>query len=254
MADFALLAVLATVMGLSIYLSMPVVLFKSMRSRTMTVLNAVAIGILVFLLADIFSDAATILYTNPTSSYLANPLYAVTFALALSLCFGLLFAVEHRSRGSTLTPTMTALIIALAIGFQNLTEGLVFGAAWAAGTVGLVGVIFVGFFLQNVTEGFPITSPLLGRSDRRVGLLAVFFLIGGLPTVAGGMVGYFWASVYLDLVFDALAIGAILYCLLPMLRIAFRPAEPPDATYLKQRLTYLGVLAGFLIGFAVNAI
>ena len=149
---------------------------------------------------------------------------------------------------------MMALIIALAIGFQNLTEGLVFGAAWAAGTVGLIGVIFVGFFLQNVTEGFPITSPFFGKAERRVGLLALFFLVGGLPTIAGGLVGYYWASTYLDILFDGLAIGAILYVILPMLRIAFRPADPPDATYLKQRLTYIGILAGFLIGFAVNAL
>jgi len=253
-ANFLLLAALATVMGLSIYLSLPIVLMKSMRSRTMTVLNAAAIGILVFLLADVFSNAAAIIYTNPSSSYLANPVYALTFALSVSLCFLVLYLVEHRSRGTALTPSMTALIIALAIGFQNLTEGLVFGAAWAAGTLGLVGVIFTGFFLQNVTEGFPIASPLLGRADKRLGVVALLFLVGGLPTVAGGIVGYFLTSNFLNLVFDSLAIGAILYCILPMLRIAFRPADPPDATYLKQRLTYLGVLLGFLVGFAVNAI
>jgi zinc transporter, ZIP family len=253
-ASFALLALLSTAMGLSIYLSLPIVLTKSTRSRTMTVLNAAAIGILVFLLADVFSNAASIIYTNPSSSFLADPWYAVTFVIAVSVCFLSLYQIEHRSRGATLTPTMTAFIIALAIGFQNLTEGLVFGAAWAAGTIGLVGVIFTGFFLQNVTEGFPITSPLLGRSDRRLGLVALFFLVGGLPTVAGGLVGFFYTSNLLNLLFDSLAIGAILYCILPMLRIAFRPADPPDATYLKQRLTYVGILLGFLVGFAVNAL
>ncbi|HXY46536.1 MAG TPA: hypothetical protein VEK13_01375 [Thermoplasmata archaeon] len=254
MANFPLLVALATLMGLSIYISMPIILMKSSRSRTMTVLNAAAIGILIFLLADVFSDASTIIYTNATSSYLASPGYAITFGVAVAVCFVALYLIEHRSRNANLTPTMMALIIALAIGFQNLTEGLVFGAAWAAGTVGLIGVIFVGFFLQNVTEGFPITSPFLGKTERRVGLLSLFFLVGGLPTIAGGLVGYYWASAFLDLVFDALAIGAILYCILPMLRIAFRPADPPDATYLKQRLTYVGILAGFLIGFAVNAL
>ena len=78
------------------------------------------------------------------------------------------------------------MVIAAAIGFQNLTEGLVFGAIWAVGIVGLLTVIFVGFFLQNVTEGFPITAPLLGKNERKIGVLAALFLVGGLPTVLGG--------------------------------------------------------------------
>ena len=85
-------------------------------------------------------------------------------------------------------------------------------------------------------------------------MLALLFLVGGLPTVLGGVVGYFYNSPLLDVTFDALAIGAILYCILPMLRNAFRPASTPEASYLKQRLTYIGILIGFLLGFLVNAI
>jgi len=252
MASFLQLVALSTVMGLSIYLSMPIILRKKMASRTITILNSAAIGILVFLLADIFSDVAPIIY--PGGTYVADWRYAVGFTLAVAGCYLVLFAVEHRSRGTKATPVSLALIVALAIGFQNLTEGLVFGAYWALGVVGLSTVIFVGFFLQNVTEGFPITAPLLAHQDRRLGLIAVFFLIGGLPTVVGGVAGYFYNSDPFDLVFDALAIGAILYSILPMLRTAFRPADPPEATYIKQRLTYLGILLGFLVGFLVNAI
>jgi ZIP family zinc transporter len=254
MADFAELVALSTVMGLAIYLSMPIVLRKRMASRTITLLNSAAIGILVFLLADIFSDAAPVIYSGSSNSYVANPTYAVAFAVAVVGCYLVLFATEHRSRGTKATPVSLSLIVALAIGFQNLTEGLVFGASWAIGAVGLSTVVFVGFFLQNVTEGFPIAAPLLLQSDRRVGLLAAFFLIGGVPTIFGGVFGFFYSSTLFDLVFDALAIGAILYSLLPMLRTAFRPAEPPEATYVKQRFTYLGVLMGFLVGFLVNAI
>jgi len=254
MADFPELVALSTVMGLSIYLSLPVILHKRMASRTITILNSAAIGILIFLLADIFSDAAPVIYSNSSNVYVANPAYAVAFALAAVACYLVLFATEHRSRGTKATPTSLALIVALAIGFQNLTEGLVFGAFWAVGAIGLSTVVFVGFFLQNVTEGFPIAAPILFQSERPVGLIAAFFLIGGLPTILGGVAGYFFSSTLFDLVFDALAIGAILYSILPMLRTAFRPAEPPEATYIKQRLTYLGVLLGFLVGFLVNAI
>jgi len=254
MANFPELVILSAIMGLSIYLSLPIVLAKSLASRTITLLNAVAIGILVFLLADVFSDASTIIYTNPASPYLADPEYATAFVVASIACFVVLFFAEHRSKESTLSPRGLALVIAAAIGFQNLTEGLVFGAIWAVGIVGLLTVIFVGFFLQNVTEGFPITAPLLGKNERKIGILAALFLVGGLPTVLGGILGYFYNSPLLDVTFDALAIGAILYCILPMLRVAFRPAETPTASYAKQRLIYLGILAGFVLGFLVNAL
>ena len=252
MPSFPVLVVLSFAMGFSIFLAMPIVLLKAARSRTMTLLNAAAIGILVFLLADIFSDVAPLIYSS--GGYIANGSYATAFFFSVALCFGLLFALEHRPSRTTFSPLTTSLIVAIAIGFQNLTEGLVFGAAWAAGAVALSTVVFVGFFLQNITEGFPITSPLLGHNERRLGLIAGFFLVGGVPTIVGGVTGYFFNSQLLVVIFDALAIGAILYCLLPMLRVALRPAEPPEATYVKQRLVYLGVVIGFLLGFAVNAI
>jgi len=254
MAGFPELVILSAVMGLSIYVSLPIVLAKSIASRTIALLNAVAIGILIFLLADIFSDAASIIYSNTSSAYLANPGYSAVFVIAVVACFVILYFSEHNSKGSSLSPRALALIVAAAIGFQNLTEGLVFGATWAIGITGLLTVIFIGFFLQNVTEGFPIASPLIGKSDRAIGVLALLFLVGGLPTVLGGVVGYFYNSPLLDVTFDALAIGAILYCILPMLRNAFRPASTPEASYLKQRLTYIGILIGFLVGFLVNAI
>jgi hypothetical protein len=50
------LVALSAVMGLSIFLSMPIVFRKAMSSRTITLLNSAAIGILVFLLADLFLD------------------------------------------------------------------------------------------------------------------------------------------------------------------------------------------------------
>jgi zinc transporter, ZIP family len=254
MSNFPELLALSAVMGLSIYLSLPIVLAKSIRSRTVIVLNAVAIGILIFLMADVFSDAATLIYTNPASPYVANWTYAVAFTVAVVACFLVLYAAEHRSRGTVLSPRGLALIVALAIGFQNLTEGLVFGATWAGPSLGLLTVIFVGFFLQNVTEGFPIAAPLIGKNERAIGVLALLFLVGGLPTVLGGAFGYFYNSPLLDVTFDALAIGAILYCILPMLRNAFRPADTPDASYLKMQLTYLGILLGFVLGFLVNAV
>ena len=253
MAGFGELLGLSAAMGLAIYLSLPIVLKKAIGSKSIAFLNAAAIGILVFLVADVFSDAATILYSGTGNAYVANLPDTLLFAVAAGGSFLLLYAIEHRSQEG-LSPTKMAVIIAAAIGFQNLTEGLVFGAFWAVGALGLSTVVFVGFFLQNVTEGFPITSPFLARSDFRLGTVAAIFLVGGLPTILGAVGGYYYNSSTVDLVFDALAIGSILYAVLPMLRIAMRPAVPPEVTYVRQRLLYLGLLAGFLVGFLVNAI
>jgi len=253
MDRFTELLGISAVMGLAIYLSLPIVLRKATVSKSITFLNAAAIGILVFLAADVFSNVATLIYSNPANPYLASPADVVYFVAGVGGSFLLLYLVEHRSREG-LSPAQMALLIASAIGFQNLTEGLVFGEFWAAGTVGLSTAVFVGFFLQNVTEGFPITSPFLTHKDFRLASVALIFLVGGLPTVLGAAGGFFYTSPTVLVVFDALAIGSILYAVLPMLRLAMRPAVPPETTYVRQRLLYVGFLAGFLVGFLVNAI
>jgi zinc transporter, ZIP family len=256
MGNFPLLIVLATVMGLSIFLSLPIVYSRRAQGRWAVGLNAAAIGILVFLLADVFSDVSPILY--PGGSYVSNLGYSVLFGAAFLIAFVGLYVVDNLpSRAATVEggPRLTALIIALGIGLQNLTEGLVFGANWVKGTVGILAVVFVGFFLQNVTEGFPIASPFLGTQAKRSGaIMAGLFLVGGLPTIIGGVMGYYWSSNLFLIFFDALAIGAIAYVMLPMLRVAFRPLDSREASIRRNRLVYVGVMVGFLIGFAVNAI
>ncbi|MCI4336702.1 MAG: hypothetical protein L3K17_05850 [Thermoplasmata archaeon] len=259
MAGLPELIAVSAVMGLSIFLSLPIVMSRRITPMISATLNAFAIGILLFLLGDIFSDIAPFLASS--QSYLTIPAHDAIFVAGVAGAFLFLFLAEHRPSGQrSFSPLSTAAVVALAIGFQNLTEGLVFGSLWSAGTWaglgffgGLVGVIFLGFFVQNITEGFPIVAPLLGRSRSVVGPVVGLFLIGGLPTIGGAVVGFYWNSTALDILFDSVAMGAILYAILPMLRVAFRPAETPELSYVKQRLTYLGVLAGFLIGFAVNA-
>jgi len=263
--DFATFLLLASAMGLSIFLSLPVILMKGMRSRTIVFLNAAAIGILVFLMADIYGDVAPLIAAS--QAYLTIPSRDVLFIVAIASAYVALYLIDQRrpEEGPTadgglprapreLNPTRLALIIAFGIGLQNLTEGLVFGAAWTAGQIGLLTVIFLGFFLQNVTEGFPIVSPFLGESRYDLRRIAALFLIGGLPTIVGGAIGYFYTNVSLDVLFDALAIGAILYVVPLMLKVAFRPESSPLASYRKQRLVFFGLLAGFLLGFVVNAL
>jgi zinc transporter, ZIP family len=267
MGDFWIFMGFTAAMGLSIFLSLPIVYSKRAQGRWAVGLNAVAIGILIFLLADVFSDVSSILY--PGGSYVANTSYSIAFGIAFLVAFLGLYFVDNLPRnaprgvnaGTSDSPAAdhgvrtTALIIALGIGLQNLTEGLVFGGQWTAGALGLLAVIFIGFFLQNVTEGFPIASPFLGTNAKRgIGLMVGLFLVGGLPTLVGGAIGYYWSNNLFLVIFDALAIGAIAYVILPMLRVAFKPLATRELSVARNQLVYLGVMVGFVLGFAVNAI
>jgi len=63
----------------------------------------------------------------------------------------------------------------------------------------------------------------------------------------GGAVGYYYNSTVFDLVFDGLAIGTMLYVILPMLRNLL--GEPDSG---RLSIPYLGILLGFILGFIVN--
>jgi len=247
--DFAETLVLSSIMGLSIYISLPIVLHKRTGERSSRILTAIAIGILIFLMGDIFTNAASSLYNGSIYGYGSSVTSDGIFAASFTAGFLVLFLAESRSKEG-LTPAELALVIAIGMGFQNLTEGLVFGSLGVA--VGLSGaalVVLVGFIFQNITEGFPIASPFLGRAEGKTGLMLVLFLIGGIPTIIGGAVGFFYNSAMLDLAFDGVAIGAILYAILPMVKALFRESSPK-----LQRLSYLGIFLGFLLGFLVNLV
>ncbi|HUC38954.1 MAG TPA: hypothetical protein VL944_02385 [Candidatus Acidoferrum sp.] len=252
MSSFLGVVIFSLIMGMSIYLSLPIVMRRKTGEKTTKFLEAAAIGILVFLMADVFSDVTPSLYNGSLYGYGANAVYAALFALALVIGFFMLYYFENRSKSKQgLTPEKTALMIAIGIGLQNLTEGLVFGSLSVA--IGLFSgvalVVLVGFTLQNITEGFPIASPFINRNGRRLSVILALFLIGGIPTVIGGIAGFFYSSTMFNIFFDGLAIGSILYVILPMIKGLLRDIDP-----IKQKVAYLGIFIGFLVGFLVNLI
>ena len=247
MAGFEETIFLSAVMGFSIFLSLPIILRKNTDPAKRSFLIAVAIGILIFLIGDVFLDAAGSLYNGSLYGYGSSPEYDAIFAVSMVVGFLVLFSAGHR-RGMVLSPTQLALIIALGIAFQNLTEGLLFGSlSPGIGLTGTALVVLVGFVFQNTTEGFPIASPFLGSTEGKEGLIAGVLMIGGLPTILGGTVGYFYNNTVYDMAFYGLAIGTMLYVILPMLRNLLRE---PDSS--KLGVAYAGVFVGFLLGFIVN--
>jgi zinc transporter, ZIP family len=249
MVSLAETIALSAVMGFAIFLSLPIVLRRKTKEITTRFLEAGAIGILIFLMGDIFADVSTLLYNNSLYGYgtiVSRDLY---FAASLCAGFLILFFLESRSK-SGLSGLQLALIIALGMGFQNLTEGLVFGATGAEiGLTGTTLVVLIGFILQNITEGFPIASPFLGKTEGKIIAMIGLFAIGGFPTIFGGALGFYYKDTVLDIVFDGAAIGAILYAILPMLRMLFRESDLAI-----QRIGYIGIFVGFMVGFLVNLI
>ncbi len=268
MSDFLTFFALTTVMGLSIFISLPLIMSRRIPIAWIVMFSAVAIGILVFLIADIFSNVASVNVGG--AQYLTNPTLDALFVGGVTLAYVILYFIDNRAPAlakaegqessiGDFNPSRVALIIAIGMGFQNLTEGLVFGFNWVAGNVTLLAVIFVGFFVQNITEGFPIGAPFMGQNERPRGRIVAYFTIGGLTTILGGVVGYLLGTnpgaYYTQILvfFDAIAIGALVYVILPMIRVAFRKEGTTMDHFSKQRLVYFGVLAGFLLGFVVNS-
>jgi ZIP family zinc transporter len=102
------------------------------------------------------------------------------------------------------------MVIAVAIGLHNFAEGLAIGVSAKAGAIGLATVLIIGFGLHNATEGFGIVGPL-GGARPSWSWLGLAGLVGGGPTFLGTLVGYQVHSSALELLFYALAGGAILY-------------------------------------------
>jgi ZIP family zinc transporter len=102
------------------------------------------------------------------------------------------------------------MVIATAIGLHNFAEGLAIGVSAQTGQIGLATVLIVGFALHNATEGFGIVGPL-GAVRPSWSWLGLAGLVAGGPTFIGAMVGYSVTSPALELLFFALAGGAILY-------------------------------------------
>ena len=243
--SFSETALLGALAGFTIYLGLPIGRLELVSSRMRVALAMFSVGILVFLLVDVLGHGFEIAEDAVTEFHAGDASFGHAAGLALLLVGGFslgsagLGILERRLRtaaplppiagGSTEVLTapdrealdahavaararalQTGLIIAIAIGVHNLAEGLAIGVSAQSGEIGLATVLVIGFALHNATEGFGIVGPLgdVKPSWRWLGLTG---LIGGAPTFLGAMIGYHVTSDPLELVFYALAGGAILY-------------------------------------------
>ena len=121
---------------------------------------------------------------------------------------------HHSHKSEDLRPA--AWVLAGAVAFHNLPVGMTLGSTVAASGItqaGMITALTIG--LHNLPEGMSIASPLRssGSSPGRAVALAA---LAGVPTVLGGLLGFFAGSAapMLLAAILALAAGAMLFVLL----------------------------------------
>ena len=204
--------------GLTIFLGLPVARARRLKPATVGLLNALAIGILAYLVVEIAQGALRPVTSGVVAWHRGAPFpFLSTLAVIAGLLVGLggLGVVTTRvvKRGTAVAdqPWTLALMVAAGIGAHNLAEGLAIGASAASGaTVVAVGLI-IGFALHNATEGFGVAAPLAGREMPSWGRLGLAGLIAGGPTFLGTVIGYVASAPLLSTFFLAIAIGALIY-------------------------------------------
>ena len=276
--DYWQLILLGAIAGFTIFLGLPLAVMKNLSTKKKGFLNAIALGILVFLIIDVFShgyetasDAATNVLAGKTQ--VGN---AIVDLLALfgGIAIGLLGLswFEHKTMTKNVPQILSlesiqkgdehlrqafhdtnayrlAMMIAVGIGAHNFSEGLAIGQSYVAGEIGLAILLIIGFGAHNATEGFGIAGPLTGVLKRpTVRFLILAGLIGGGPTFLGTILGSLVFSNIAYILFLSIAGGALIYVSMLM----YHSGRKQTSNNIMMLGIFVGVCAGFVTDLIVT--
>jgi zinc transporter ZupT len=252
--SFMWTVILGAIAGLTIFLGLPVARMRNVSPATMGALNALAIGILVYLIVEIAGNATAHVVNAFHGWRLGGPILPVVDLAALYVA-GLLVGlvglgalankVTHREVGGVAErPLAIAGMVALGIGAHNFAEGLAIGASAASGATAIALTLIVGFGLHNATEGFAVSAPMTGRIVPTWPQLIRLGIVAGGPTFLGTMIGFTLSSPELSVFFLTIAVGALIFVVGELWGVLKRLGLTVTAT------TMLAL--GFVVAFATE--
>jgi ZIP family zinc transporter len=286
MFSFPQLLLLGGFAGFTIFLGLPLAAIQQISPRKKEFLNAVAIGILIFLTIDVLSHswqsteetAIAALARSAPIEDAALALLAMFGGIAVALLGLTWFGTRYMKGNIAQSPLadMNAIpqsrkssssgrrelqllqqvdayrlstMIAIGIGVHNFSEGLAIGQSYASGAIGLALILVIGFAAHNATEGFGIAAPLAGLSKRpSYRFIIMTGLLGGGPTFMGTALGSVWMSTTLYIFFLSIAGGALLHVALTM----YNAGRHHVTNNILMTGLFLGLLAGFITDLLVT--
>jgi ZIP family zinc transporter len=259
--SFATTALLGAFAGLTIFLGLPIARARRLSPDVVAALNALAIGILVYLIVEIAGNATTPLVRSlaswqrgSTGHGVMSPLPVMTLvSYVAGLLLGLVglgaLASRFAKSGASAAdkPFVIAAMIAIGIGAHNFAEGLAIGASAASGATAIAFGLILGFALHNATEGFGIAAPLAGRGVVATwGQIGLAGLVAGGPTFLGTMLGYRFSSPTLSAFFLMTAVGALVFVVGELWSVLKRSGLTITSTSM--------LAAGFIVALATEVV
>jgi ZIP family zinc transporter len=279
--------------GVTILLGLPIGRLRTATPTLSALLNATAVGVLLFLFWDVLSSAWAPIDAALSSAHLgkgglgAAAGYGVLFAAGLAT--GLLALVYYESwmghqlmqikrpvaglgdrgpgamgvtevtgpRAGRLATWSAArrlsLLIAMGIGLHNFAEGLAIGQSSASGELTLALPLVIGFALHNGTEGFGIVAPLVSDTDAEGNKLVPSWGFLLAMGAIGGGPTVVGTMVGYQFTSEALSVVFLTLAAGSILYVVTRLVAVAQKTRRSDLLAY-GLLAGLVAGFLTDAI
>ncbi len=266
MFDLQLLG-LGAIAGFTIFLGLPIARLQTVSAKARGFLNAISIGILLFLMIEVIpsaqEDSERVILGSLNGTAPAGEALLFGTSLLGGFAFGLLSLVWYENRfigvrkpfesgqgpGNDLvskeaydvaTAKRLAMMIAVGLGVHNFSEGLAIGSQYVSGALTLAFLLIIGFGAHNATEGFGIAAPLVGVKPKWSFLLTAG-LVGGAPTFLGTMAGSLFVSPALSVLFLAVAGGALFFVIMTLYGAGRRQVS--------NQTLMTGIFLGFLAGY-----